>query len=203
MKTIILILLIILITPCIPLSLRGNVLLAQKKPFTYLPPGTTITIKGVTTSLPDGGYLTNDGVVTAYLHDMNELDYLDSVKIEYERQLKDDKGEISALDSSKKEVYGQLNRCIESNKGKDALIKQLMEPVKLPFIVWDGFYLNIGTAYSFDIQTIQNQILKTLKYFISVDFAFKVLDRFRLAIEPILPIGDKFKLQAKVGYKIF
>ena len=71
------------------------------------------------------------------------------------------------------------------------------------FITWDGFYLNFIPAYIFDPAYVSNQIVKTLKYAISCEFTFKVIDKFKLAIEPILPIGDKFRIQGKIGYKLF
>lgn len=74
---------------------------------------------------------------------------------------------------------------------------------EISFISWDGFYINGMTYYVFDPATISNQIVKTLRYAISGEFTFKVMGLLKFSLESVLPIGDKFRVNAKVGYKLF
>jgi major membrane immunogen (membrane-anchored lipoprotein) len=156
---------------------------------------------------PDGTYKTTDEVVTSYLHDMNTLDYQDSTLIELQRQIKDKQGKIAALDSISKELSGQLNRCTESNEGKDSLIHKLMQPVEVPvnvsFLSWDGFTVNAITSYAFSRAALLKPIVSVLEYGLSFEFGFSVLNKLRFALEPIYFIGNQFKIQAKLGYKLF
>jgi len=72
-----------------------------------------------------------------------------------------------------------------------------------PLIKWDGFYLNGITYYTFDPSNISNQFIKTLRWALSGEFIFKILDKLKLVLEPMLPIGDKFRIQAKAGWRLF
>lgn len=178
----------------------------QSKPFTYLAPGTKITTPdGITTILTNGGYLTTDAVVTAYLHDMNYLDYSDSLIIELNRQIKDKKSEITALDSIKDEQNKKIKRREESIAGKDSLIHVLMKPVEIggSFVKWEGFRVNLISSYAFTKENLLQPIIRALEYGISTTFGFDVLNKISLSLEPIYFIGSQFKIQAKIGLKLF
>lgn len=180
---------------------------SQQKPFTYLPPGTIITINGVSTTLTEGAYLTSDKVVTAYLHDMNTLDYQDSLIIEQNRQIADNKHIISAQDSIIQVQNKRIAWRDSSLVFKDSLIKTLLLPVKVKesssVLQFEGFWSHLVGTYGLTRDNILKPFWSAVEWGISTEVGFRVLNTVRLAVEPIYFIGSQFKIQAKLGYKIF
>jgi len=156
---------------------------------------------------PDGTYKTTDEVVTSYLHDLNELDILDSILIEKDRQIAFKKAEILKLDSiiTIDSINAVRGNAIVARK--DSLIHQLMQPVELQtsssFIKWEGFWVNAIGSFAFTRENLLQPIIKSLEYGISATFGFNILNKLSLGLEPIYFIGSQFRLQAKIGWKIF
>lgn len=122
----------------------------------------------------------------------------DSVKI-----LLDANNKLLRVDSADQKSLKYFTAQINDLDSEIDMFKNSEVKKESPFLSWDGFYINFIPAYVLNPAYISNQVVKTLKYAISADFTFKVLDKFKLAIEPILPIGDKFRIQGKIGYRLF
>ena len=82
-----------------------------------------------------------------------------------------------------------------------------MQPVEVPvnasFLSWDGFTVNAITSYAFSRAALLKPIVSVLEYGLSFEFGFSVLNKLKFALEPIYFIGNQFKIQAKLGYKLF
>jgi hypothetical protein len=98
----------------------------------------------------------------------------------------------------------QLKLINSNQENQIQLFKDREAKVEIPpLISWDGFYLCGISYYTFDPGNISNQFIKTLRWAISGEFNFKILDKLKLVLEPMIPIGDKFRIQAKAGWRLF
>jgi hypothetical protein len=117
--------------------------------------------------------------------------------------LKDNKT-LSDMDSANRMQIKSLTLANEKADEQLDLFKKREAKMEIPPLVsWDGFYLCGISYYIFDPGNISNQFIKVLKWALSGEFNFKILDKLKLVLEPMLPIGDKFRIQAKVGWRLF
>lgn len=92
------------------------------------------------------------------------------------------------------------------NSNNETAIERLkndMVPPIPPLIKWDGFYTNFIIGYQFNPNFVALPMIKVLKYAISGEFVFKIIDKLKITLEPVLPIGDKFGIYGKIGWRLF
>lgn len=93
-----------------------------------------------------------------------------------------------------------------TNSNNETAIERLKNDMVQPdtrLFKWDGFYANFITGYQFNPEFVAMPIIKVLKYAISGEFVFKIIDKLKITLEPVLPIGDKFGIYGKIGWRLF
>jgi hypothetical protein len=158
------------------------------------------------------------GILFFCFHTANaQLTPLDSCKVNFitawkkleasrdsNRVLSKDNKKLSDMDSASQMQVKELTLANEDAENQIQQFKNREAKIEIPpLISWDGFYICGISYYTFDPSNITNQFIKVLRWAISGEFNFKVLDKLKLVLEPMIPIGDKFRIQAKAGWRLF